>query len=115
MTVATKDDVAIAIGRPISDANEVAQVEYWLRAVELQIKARLGDVYELDQDAVRFVETEAVAARMQNPNGLQSETVDDYTYRYGTETRQVGIRDEWWDLLRPPTPRRRRAFSVMPS
>ena len=91
----------MAIGRPISDQTEQARVNYWLDAAELQIKARLGDVALLDQAALRFVETEAVAARMMNPEGYQSESVDDYVYRYGAETRQVTIQPEWWLLLSP--------------
>ncbi|GAA2008068.1 hypothetical protein [Nocardioides kribbensis] len=101
MAVATYEDVAVAIGRPISDTTEQAQVTYWLDAVELQIKARLGDVADLDQDVLKYVEVEAVATKMQNPNGYQSETIDDYTYRFGTETRRVTILDEWWQLLDP--------------
>jgi hypothetical protein len=103
VAVATYEDVAVAIGRPISDSIEQARVDYWLDAAELQIKTRLGDVTLLDQAALRFVETEAVAARVSNPSGYQSETIDDYTYRFGTETRQVVIRDEWWRLLDPDT------------
>ena len=101
MAVATYEDVAIAIGRPISDSTEQAQVGYWLNSVELQVRARLGDVAALDQDILKYVETEAVAAKMQNPNGYQSETIDDYTYRYGNETRRVQILDEWWQMLDP--------------
>ena len=103
MAVATFEDVAVAIGRPISDQTEQARVSYWLDAAELQIKARFADLALLDQAALRFVETEAVAARMVNPEGYQSESIDDYTYRYGSETRQVVIRDEWWRLLDPDT------------
>lgn len=101
MAVATYEDVAVALGRPITDPTEQAQVTYWLNAVELQIRARLGDVAELDQDVLKYVEVEAVATKMQNPNGYQSETIDDYTYRFGTETRRATILDEWWRLLSP--------------
>lgn len=103
MAVATYADVAIAIGRPISTPDEQAQVTYWLDGAEMQIKARLGDVATLDQAALKFVETEAVAARLTNPEGYQSETIDDYTYRHGAETRRVTILDEWWALLSPAT------------
>lgn len=103
MAVATYNDVAIALGRPITNPAEQAQVTYWLNAVELQIKARLGNVADLDQDVLKYVEVEAVATKMQNPNGYQSETIDDYTYRFGAETRRVTILPEWWDLLRPGT------------
>lgn len=112
MAVATYQDVAVALGRPITDAAEQGQVTYWLDSVELQIKARLGDVADLDQDVLRYVEVEAVATKMQNPNGYQSETIDDYTYRFGAETRRVTILDEWWDLLRPATAAE--AFSTRP-
>lgn len=112
MAVATYQDVSIAIGRPISESSEQDQVTYWLDAVELQIKARLGDIAELDQDVLKYVEVEAVATKLQNPNGYQSETIDDYTYRFGTETRRVTILDEWWDLLRPATASE--AFSTRP-
>ena len=114
MAVATWQNVAVALGRPTSDfnADQQAQITYWLDAVELQIAARLGDVADLDEDVVRYVEVEAVAAKMQNPSGYQSETIDDYTYRYGTETRRVTILDEWWDLLRPTTAAE--AFSTRP-
>lgn len=112
MTVATVSDVSIALGRPISDDVEVAQVGYWLDAVELLIGARLGDVALLDQAALRYVEVEAVVARMLNPNGYQSETIDDYTYRYGSESRRIAILDEWWALLDPDAGGG--AFSVRP-
>lgn len=112
MAVATYEDVAVALGRPISDVTEQGQVTYWLDAVELQIKARLGDITALDQDVLKYVEVEAVATKMQNPNGYQSETIDDYTYRFGTETRRVTILSEWWDLLRPATASG--AFSTRP-
>lgn len=101
MTVATVADVAVALGRPISESAEIAQVGYWLSAAELIIQRRLGPVADLDEPAVRYVETEAVVARMRNPEGFQSETIDDYTYRHGTETRQVTISDAWWNLLDP--------------
>lgn len=101
MSLATVQDVAAAVGRPITDDAEVSQVEYWLNAAEMLITARLGDVLELDANKVIYVETEAVVARLSNPNGYQSETIDDYTYRYGTGTRQVTILPEWWTLLSP--------------
>lgn len=101
MAVATYTDVEVALGRTLADAAEIARVNYWLDAAELLITARLGDVADLDQDAVKYVEIEAVLARLQNPNGYQSETIDDYTYRFGAESRRVSILDEWWELLTP--------------
>lgn len=98
--IANYTDVESSLGRSLTEA-EKTRVEWWLTGAELQIKARLGDVTVLDQAAVKYVEAEAVAARLSNPDGYQSETIDDYTYRFGSETRGVVIRDEWWALLAP--------------
>lgn len=103
MTVATYEDVAVALGRPIADPSEQARVDWWLSSAELQIKSRLGDLSLLDQDILKFVEVEAVAAKAQNPDGAMSETVDDYTYRLPAESRRVTIIDEWWNMLSPNT------------
>lgn len=113
MTV-TCSDVAVALGRSITDADEIAQINWWISSAELQIRTRLGDLSLLDQDVLKFVVVEAVAAKAQNPEGASSETIDDYTYRLPSETRRVTILDEWWAMLRPGTGRAR-AFSVMPS
>lgn len=109
MAVASITDVESAIGRPLSDA-EKTRAEWWLTGAEIQIKSRLGSLEALDQDALKYVEAEAVAARLSNPDGYQSETVDDYTYRYGAETRGIVIRDEWWALLAP----KRGSFFTIP-
>jgi len=111
MSVAEYTDVEVALGRDLTNV-EVAQVTYWLDAAELLIGVRLGDVADLDQDVLKYVEIEAVLARMQNPNGYQSETIDDYTYRYGSESRRVSIIDEWWELLTPSSSSS--AFSIRP-
>lgn len=105
-------DIETAIGRTLTDA-EQAQADQWISDALLIIEAKLGDPTLLNQDRLDYVVREAVVARFRNPDGFQSETIDDYTYRHGSETRRVTILDEWWDLLRPP--RRGRAFSVMPS
>jgi hypothetical protein len=112
MTVATVDDVATSLGRPITDVAEVAQVEQWLGDAELLIAARLGDITLLDQAMLAYVEREAVVLKMRNPEGYQSETVDDYTYRWGENRGRVSILDEWWNLLDPDAGGG--AFSVRP-
>lgn len=98
MTLATYEDVEASLGRSLSDT-ERTRVVWWLTGAETQIRARLGDVSLLDQETVRYVEAEAVAARMTNPDAYQSETIDDYTYRYGSETRAVHITAEQWAML----------------
>lgn len=114
--MATWEDVAQALGRPLSEvgAEEQAQIEHWLTGVELLITARLGSVASLDQSAVRYVEAEAVAQkrrRFGDPSGMTSVTVtaDDgsVTRRYEQSPITMSdITDEWWRLLRP-SPRQR--------
>lgn len=99
-TLATYQDVEVSLGRSLSESEQI-RAAWWLTGVEAQIRARLGDVSELDAETVRYVEAEAVAARMSNPEGYSSETIDDYTYRHGSETRTVKITDEWWAMLAP--------------
>lgn len=100
MTLATYLDVEASLGRSLT-MEERRRAEWWLSGAEVQIKAKLGDVSALDAETVRYVEAEAVAARMTNPEGYSSETIDDYTYRRGSETRTVKIADEWWAMLAP--------------
>ncbi len=113
MPVVYPQDIETSIGRTLS-ATETAQVIQWIGDAELVIRLRLGNPALLDQDALAFVVREAVVARLRNPDGMQSETIDDYTYRYGSETRRITILDEWWAMLGPRRGRSR-AFSVMPS
>ena len=114
--ITTVNDVAVALGRPITDPDEQAQIEWWISSAELQIKYRLGDLTALDQETLLFVTVEAVAAKAQNPNGSQSETIDDYTYRLPEESRRVTILDEWWEMLAPDmlAPEVPGAFSARP-
>lgn len=108
MAVATYDDVAIALGRPISTETERAQVEWWLGGVELFIAARLGPVADLDETTVRYVEVEAVVAKIQRAGRSESSitvSVDDgsVTRRYDNAVTASDIADEWWQLLDPDT------------
>lgn len=106
MAVATHHDVAIALGRPISEIAEQDQIEWWLNGVELFIAARLGDVAALDQDVVMYVEVEAVAAKANRAGRTESSVsvaVDDgtVTRRYENAVTASDITDEWWNLLDP--------------
>ena len=118
MAVATYDDVAVALGRAISDSDEQNQVEYWLDGIELIIGSRLGDVSELDQDVLKYVETEAVVARI-NRNaaaGTSSITVavdDSSVTRRFEGVSAADITDDWYRLLDPAWGTG--AFSVRPS
>lgn len=107
MAVATWQDVAIALGRPstaITD-DQQAQIGYWLNGVELLIKSRLGPIAGLDPDAVKYVETEVVAAKARPfivANGATSVTVstDDSTVTKRYESIKASdITDEYWALF----------------
>lgn len=111
MSVAASD-IETALGRPLSNA-EHQQATQWIGDAELLIEVRLGDLTLLNRSALDYVVREAVVARFRNPEGYQSESIDDYTYRHGTETRRVTILPEWWELLSPT--RESGAFSTRPS
>lgn len=110
MTVQVSD-IETALGRTLTVA-EQAQASQWIADALLLIEARLGDTTLLDQARLDYVVREAVVARFRNPEGYQSESIDDYTYRHGNETRRVTILPEWWDLLSPAT--QSGAFSTRP-
>jgi hypothetical protein len=104
-------DIETALGRTLTSA-EQAQATQWIADALLLIEVRLGDPADLNQGALDYVVREAVVARFRNPDGYQSETIDDYTYRHGSETRRVTILDEWWNLLSPNVESER--YSVRP-
>ena len=104
-------DIETALGRTLS-STELAQADQWIGDAQLLVRTRLGDLALLDQDALAYVVREAVVARFRNPDGYQSETIDDYTYRLPAETRRVTILDEWWALLSPVV--ESEAFSTRP-
>lgn len=99
MTVAVSD-IETALGRTLTP-QEVNQANQWIADARMLIGARLGDLTLLNQPRLDYVTREAVAARFRNPEGYQSESIDDYTYRHGAETRRVTILPEWWNLLDP--------------
>ena len=114
MSVATVDEVATSLGRPITEQAEVDQVQQWLADAEMQIRLRLGDVQLLDPEVVAYVEREAVVLKVRNPDGKQNERIDDYSYGLSeAQARgQVLILDEWWDMLTPDASTA--AFSIRP-
>ena len=108
MAVATYEDVAVALGRSITSEAEQAQVEWWLQGAELLISVRLGDVSLLDQDLLKYVEVEAVVAKVRRGDSRvssQTVSIDDgsVTNRYETSLSAADITDDWWNLLNPAT------------
>jgi hypothetical protein len=106
MAVATYFDVEVALGRSITSPSEQDQVEWWLDGVELFVTARLGAVAGLNQTIVKYVEVEAVVAKIQRAGRAESSVtvaVDDgsVTRRYENAVSASDITDEWWQLLDP--------------
>lgn len=121
MTAATWQDVAVALGRPAFDftAEQQAQITYWINGIELIISARFGGLSTLDQAMLKYVETEAVAAKVPPKGVAAGETsitvlVDDanVTRRWERPASASDITDEWWELLAPV--RESAAFSTRP-
>ncbi len=117
MAVATYEDVAVALGRPISTAAEQAQVEWWLTGIEHVITARLGDLAELDQDVLLYVEVEAAVAKVNRAGRSESSVtvaVDDgsVTRRYEGGVSAQDVSDLLWDLLSPAVATA--AFTITP-
>lgn len=122
MAAATWQDVAVALGRPASDfsADQQAQITYWLNGIELIIGSRFGGLSSLDPDVLKYVETEAVAAKVPPAGATDGATsitvgVDDgnVTRRWERKAVAAGdITDEWWEMLAPA--RESRAFSTRP-
>ena len=121
MAVAKYTDVEVILKRPIVTP-ELEQVNWWLTGVELLIATRLGPVANLNQDAVKYVEAEAVAAKVRRTSGSPSDessitvSVDDGSVtRRWDQAASVGLDDitpEWWELLAPK--RESVAFSTRP-
>lgn len=109
MTYATVSDVSTRLGRPITDALEVAQVGAWLEDIEAIILHRISDLADRVADGtptaavVAAVEANAVIRKIQNPNGVVSEGNDVYNYRLNENARkgELFLTDEEWARLLP--------------
>lgn len=109
----TWQNVATALGRPASDFSEEAQAQitHWLTGIELLIRSRLGDLAQLDQDALAYVMAEAVAGKVRRDTALTRESSVTVSVDDGNVTRRFeqppapvtsdDITDELWDLLSP--------------
>ena len=117
MTDAELTSAAIAaleaeLGRTLTDI-ETTQAAQRVNGALVVIRGRLGqDLAGVADDTLVYVLSEVLFARSRNPEGFQSEAIDDYTYRHGAETRRVMILPEWWELLSPS--RESGAFSTRP-
>lgn len=116
MSYATVTDVSNRLGRPISDAAEITQVETWLADVEDMISARfiragldLATQVGLNDPSMATVirvESDAVIRRIYRPQPGRTSTtraVDDATVtdRWEAETYDDGLTSGEWDDLLP--------------
>lgn len=103
MVYANLDDVQTTLGRRIETAEEINQVNAWIADTELCISVRLGNLSDLNRDALRFVIKESVARRVRNPEGKTTERIDDYSYTLSAESAKASlyILEEEWALLAP--------------
>lgn len=112
MTIANVADVSTRLGRPITSADEIAQVNAWLTDAENLILARIPDLLERvadgkpSADVVKAIEANAVIRKIQNPEGKVAEGVDDYNYRFNEHVRrgEIFLTDDEWGLLLPGSP-----------
>ena len=111
MAYALYTDVATTLGRPITDPDEIKQVNWWITGAELKLRVGdethpgLGDLAALDVAAVKYVVVEAVARRVRNPGGKQNERIDDYSYGLtaNAAAAELVITEAEWALLTPRT------------
>lgn len=116
MSLANLEDVATILGRPITTAEEIGQVNHWLAMTGQLIAKRLGPLAGLDAQALRSVSAEVVARRVKNPDGIKDERIDDYYYRLDPDAARVGLylTEQEWELLTPGRPRPA-SFTVRPT
>jgi hypothetical protein len=109
MSYATPSDVAVRLGRALTDA-EVAQSLAYLDDIEAEIRSRFSDVDSRALDAnylALLIRVEATAAKrvFLNPGGIRqhAESVDDYsqsdTYDTAISAGALYVSDDEWRLL----------------
>lgn len=121
MVYATVNDVAEALGRPLSalSTEESAQIARWITRVEGRIAGRIPSLSTLAAapayaDTLNGVIVDVVVRRVLNPDGKVSERIDDYDYR---RNEAMGDADLWptaseWAELMPASGSS--AFSTRP-
>lgn len=116
----TPQEIAVALGRsaPTDGTAEYAQWALWIADARMLIKARLGNLDDLDQDVLDLVVREAVVAQIRRPDDATTVDVkvDDgsVSRTYRSSAGRVTIISEWWDLLSPAASTSG-AFSIRPS
>lgn len=114
-------EISTSLGRSLTAA-ETAQATLWLKQARILLQNRLGDLDDLDQDALDMVLVEVVVARLRRPNPGSTSTsrqvsVDDGSVQETTSYERAvspGDIEGWmWELLAPK--RAAGAFSISPA
>ena len=100
MATATSQDVESRLGRPL-DESEVALAETLLGDVELLIKSKARNFDALDPDIVVMVEATAVARVLRNPDGIRSQSADEFSYTVDSRVASgyLNLLPDEWALL----------------
>lgn len=100
MAVATTQDVADRLGRPL-DESELPLAETLLGDVELLIRSKARNFDALDADAVKMVEATAVARVLRNPDGVRSQSADEFSYTVDSRVASgyLQLLNSEWALL----------------
>lgn len=101
-------EVGVRLGRPITDPEEIKQVNAWIADVESIIRTRIRDLPERVEtgkihleDLTRVI-CNAVIRKIKNPDGKQNERIDDYSYGLTEDAARGELfltEDEWSSLL----------------
>jgi len=107
MTYALLTDVSVRLGRTISDADGIAQINAWIADAERIILRRIPDIAtriadgRITSDDVVAIEAQAVLRKVKNPDGYTYESIDDY--RHGLNDAmskgEIFITDDDWEIL----------------
>ncbi|MGO3021951.1 MAG: Gp19/Gp15/Gp42 family protein [Brevibacterium sp.] len=120
MAFANLQDVQTRLGRLISEAPEIDQVNAWISDVEATIQSRIEDlpdrvaidpVYEA---LVKKIIAQIVCRKIKNPDGKQNERIDDYSYGLGSEAARADLKptEDEWEELAPGSSAGSEAFTV---
>lgn len=123
MAYADVDDVAVRLGRAVSDTAEEDQIETWIGDASRLIARRIPDLAIriaeglVTAEDVAMVEAQAVVRKVKNPDGKQNERIDDYSYGLVEDASkaELFITDDEWAILLGTAHSGSGAFTIRPA
>lgn len=121
MTYAVFTDVATRLGRTISDALEIAQINAWISDAESLMRERIPGIDASvvlntpTLDTVKSVIANVVVRKANNPEGKKDERIDDYSYGLHADAARPDIHftDDEWARLMPAAAGKEGAFTAV--